>query len=151
MKHRLPFLLFCLSFTLTQPALAQGQNGEALTVEIIWQTPVDLDLFLTDPEGETIYFANRKAKSGMTMGRETSCKDITGVKPPYTETAKIPVALSGRYRVSVDFIKDCGTSTLETPFLVRLTDKNGKQELGRAGANVKYRVLEPVAWEFMVK
>jgi hypothetical protein len=42
------------------PSDLQGQRG-ALSVNLRWQTPDDLDLFVTDPAGNLIWFRNRTA------------------------------------------------------------------------------------------
>ncbi len=127
-----------------------GYQGETLQVELVWEDPVDLDLFLTDPTGETIYFANRVSKSGNRMGTESGCKDIEKKKSSYRETAVIQKAKAGRYRVSVDFIKDCGNTSLEAKFGVILKNEEGIV-IGKAQSMVQYRLLNPVGWEFKVK
>jgi len=132
------------------PIAVSGVIGQELTVELLWQAPVDLDLFLTDPNGETVYFANRTAKSGARMGVETGCKQVMQEKGNYRESAVIPKALSGRYRVSVDFIKDCGSKAVSAAFEAVLRSKEGR-ELGRGRSEVQYRLLNPVGWEFEVK
>ncbi len=124
--------------------------GTSLIVEIAWNDPVDLDIFLTDPPGETVYFANRLAKGGAVMGRESGCAEAAQGDGPYSETIRIPTALSGRYRVSVDFIKDCGNTTLKADLRVVVKSADGTV-LGRGKSDVQYRNLNPVAWEFDVK
>jgi hypothetical protein len=147
-------VLVLMVVLIASPAFAaplQVPNGEglALEVELKWQSPVDLDLFLTDPNGETVYFANRMAKSGAKMGQESGCAQLTEAGP-FRETAKIPKAMLGRYRVSVDFIKDCGSKALSADFETILRGPNGR-ELGRGASKVQYRLLNPVGWEFEVK
>ena len=124
--------------------------GKSLVVEITWDDPVDLDIFLTDPPGETVYFANRLAKSGAAMGMESGCGEAAQGGRPYTESIRIPAALAGRYRVSVDFIKDCGHTTLGADLRVVVKTADGAV-LGRAESEVQYRNLNPVAWEFEIK
>lgn len=127
-----------------------GFEGKPLVVELVWESPVDLDLFLTDPAGETVYFANRIAKNGTKMGLESGCEKVGGEPQSYLETVKIPVAQLGRYRVSVDFIKGCGNSFLEAEFDIIL--KNGQgTKIDQTRSAVQYRLLNPVAWEFIIK
>ncbi len=132
------------------PVQIDNSAGLQLIVGLHWQESLDLDMFLTDPAGETVYFANRLAKSGVRMGQRTSCTDIAQAPGPYFETIEIPNAIPGRYRVSVDFIKDCDHTDLEADFSVTLKNHAGN-ELGNTKSTVKYRLLNPVAWEFIVK
>ncbi len=99
-----------------QSAEITGKFGESLEVTLSWDSPVDLDVFLTDPNGETVYFANRKGKSGSRMGMESGCAKAALNSGPYRERGKSKEALLGRYRVSVEFMKDCGQSSLEEEF-----------------------------------
>lgn len=128
-----------------------GYAGEALTVELIWNEPVDLDLFLTDSAGETVYFANRKAKSGVKMGAMKGCEAVSNnQQQSFLESADISAAQTGRYRVSVDFIKDCGNSVLEAEFRVILKNREG-EVIGQGQSKVQYRLLNPVGWEFWIE
>ena len=134
-----------------EPVPITGQLAQRVIVELSWKVPVDLDLFVTDPEGETVYFANRKARTGLAMGEEADCRTIAAGSAPYRETAIITAARPGRYRVSVDFLKDCGTIALQADFGVRLLEATNGNELARSRSQVRHRVLEPVAWEFVIQ
>src|SRR5437588_148676 len=48
------------------PALPPAAEAPApgVRVSLVWSTPVDLDLYVTDPSQETVYFANPNAQSG---------------------------------------------------------------------------------------
>ncbi len=127
-----------------------GHLGKPLIIELVWENPVDLDLFLTDPTGETVYFANRISKSGVRMGLESGCSEVSKNHASYGEIAKIEKALLGRYRVSVDFIKDCGNTSLDAEFEVILKNKEG-DVIDSARSSVQYRLLNPVGWEFRIK
>lgn len=134
-----------------EPAAFYHAEKGPLTVEIRWSEKVDLDLFLTGPDGETVYFGNREARSGIRMGTETGCRETAKAAPPYVETAIISWAAAGRYRVSVDYIRDCDTGIGKAPFTVRLIDPNTSRELGRAETTVGFRVLETIGWEFDIR
>ncbi len=136
---------------LASPVVVPDSAGRDLTVEIIWQSPVDLDLFLTDAAGETVYFANRVARSGVRMQVMTGCRDISDGAPPYGESIYLPGAHKGVYRVSVDFIKDCDSHALTADFRVRLRDNTTGQQLGQGRSSVKYRLLDTIGWEFEVQ
>lgn len=134
-----------------QSMTLNGYTGMPLTVELNWEVPVDLDLFLTDPTGETVYFANREAKSGVKMGAMNGCEAVVNnQQQSFVESADISAAQKGRYRVSVDFIKDCGNSILEAEFRVILKNQEGVV-IGQSQSKVQYRLLNPVGWEFWIE
>ncbi len=126
-------------------------EADKLLVTIQWNSRVDLDLFLTGPAGETIYFGNRKARAGYMMREESDCKTIGSSSNPYHETAFIPVARVGRYRVSVDYILSCGSDLTEVDATVFLFNDQTQAELGSETFIVKRQELKTVAWEFEVK
>ncbi|MCW9034092.1 MAG: hypothetical protein OQJ97_07715 [Rhodospirillales bacterium] len=147
----LAFFLGNASIAFAEPASIEAAKGKDLVIKILWTLPVDLDLFLTDPGGETVYFANRKAKSGITMGKMAGCAEVKMGASPYVETIVIPKAVQGLYRVSVDFIKDCGSKAVQAGFRVHLLEKGGQKLLGQGESKVKYRLLDTVGWEFEIK
>lgn len=83
---------------------AEAPGGRALTVTLAWDDPVDLDLYVTDPTGETVYFANPHTASGGVLERDARCADTTGDRE---ERAVWTDPASGRYRVGVDFLEAC--------------------------------------------
>ena len=131
------------------PAVVQGAS-EDLVVLLSWQAPVDLDLFLTGPSGETIYFGNRKARTGHHINNETTC-DTLAPTGPYRESATIPHAATGLYRVSVDYIFDCGSGIEDLDASVSLTNKSTGKPLGGNSFSVSLQKLKTVAWEFEVQ
>lgn len=148
---QLTAVLFVAFFLLAMQAAPDAPAEEAkLRVVIEWQVPVDLDLFLTGPDGETIYFGNRVARSGYKMHGESNCKTVASSSAPYRETALIPVAEPGIYRVSVDYILDCGSDITEAGALVILYDGVTGLKLGSKDVMVKQQELKTVAWEFEV-
>lgn len=144
-------LFVILSLSAFQSVENAPTEGDKLLVTIQWNSRVDLDLFLTGPAGETIYFGNRKARAGYKMQQESDCKTISASSKPYHETALIPAASVGRYRVSVDYILSCGSNIAEVDATVFLFNDLTHVELGRATFKVKHQELKTVAWEFGVK
>ncbi|OUR75957.1 hypothetical protein A9Q83_16470 [Alphaproteobacteria bacterium 46_93_T64] len=154
MKKLLFVLLLVIGFNSSvkaDPVPIENGQGLEMTVQLSWDLPVDLDLFLTDPSGETVYFANRKARSGVRMGAMTGCQAVETLSPPYEETMNIPNAEIGVYRISVDYIKDCGSNNLRADFKLTLLDRKTGMQLGQGQSTVKYRLLDTVSWEFEVK
>ncbi|MDP6980726.1 MAG: hypothetical protein QF570_19350 [Myxococcota bacterium] len=87
------------------PALPGG-----LVVRLGFDGAADLDLFVTDPTQESVYFANTPTRSGGTLVDDRRCDDAS----PRVEAVHFPDPMAGRYRVGVDFHKICGESALST-------------------------------------
>lgn len=82
------------------PALEPGE----LRVRLVFGESADLDLYVTDPRQETVYFANNPTRSGGSLEADVRCE----APPPRVETVTFRSALPGRYRVGVDFPERCG-------------------------------------------
>lgn len=120
----------CTSKPAPNPGLTV-QSG--LTVVLQWDAPVDLDLYVTDPLGETAFFDNRALRSGLQLQRDARCAASGGM----TSNAEIVAAehpLPGRYRISVDFSDSC-TSPNDRPveFRVRARFGSGLEEVTGIG------------------
>jgi uncharacterized protein YfaP (DUF2135 family) len=85
-------------------------------VQLLFGAEADLDLYVTDPALETIYFANTPAKLGGTLEADLRCD----AAPPRIETVLLPAAPPGRYRVGVDFPERCDRSVDRVHFVVRV-------------------------------
>lgn len=146
-------VLLCASVSLMamQAVHILLKEGDELLVVLEWKSPVDLDLFVTGPDGETIYFGNRTARSGHKMDKESDCHSKVLPEGIYRETASIPVAMPGRYRVSVDYILDCNTGFTEAGANIYLKDMKTDTVLGHVETKVNRKELTTVAWEFEVK
>ena len=75
-------------------------SGEALRVTLAWDAPVDLDLYVTTPRGETVYYAN----PGDAFVRDARCDTLDAGR---LEQARWRAPAPGRYRVGVDFPEAC--------------------------------------------
>ncbi len=116
-------------------------------VSLLWAAPVDLDLYVTDPTLETVYFANNPAGSGGRLGRDVTCGEVRQAPAGSTlrETAEWAHSLPGRYRVSVDFPAACDGRPGEVSFRV-LAEVRGER-IERTGA-LGPVVFEPIVLEF---
>lgn len=76
-------------------ALATGSGDVQIT--LTWDEAVDLDLWVTDPENERIWFANRESGSGGQLDQD----DVDGFGPEniFWPAGEAP---SGEYKVEVD-------------------------------------------------
>ena len=128
-----------------------AENGDALHLELTWTAPVDLDLFVTGPSGETIYFGNKQAKNGDKVTEESNCESVISKPTHLRETVLIPAAQSGKYRVSVDFILQCGSNLEEVAAKIDLFNAQNDTKLTQQTITVKRQVLNTVAMEFEVR
>jgi len=92
--------------TLPLQTLAAG-TGE-VQVNLSWDTLVDLDLHVVQPDGEEVYWDHTKAASGGTLDVDsnTACQiDARNNENIYWPTGKAP---RGDYKVRVDYWSNCG-------------------------------------------
>jgi hypothetical protein len=80
------------------PVVATG-----LAVHLVWAGPADLDLFVTDPAGETFSVD----RPGDVVAGDAGCTSDGG-STDGIETARWATPVAGRYRVGVDFPAACG-------------------------------------------
>ena len=147
-----PLVALVLAVGAMAPAVAEPlRAGEEMVLELVWQVPVDLDLFVTGPEGETIYFGNRMARLGHQMIAESDCTAASETEAPYIERAQIPIAYSGTYRASIDFIKHCGAGESAVKAALKLMAADGTLIEQQDNITVEFQQLNTVAWEFEVK
>ena len=128
------------------PAVAQVP-APAVRVSLVWSAPVDLDLYVTDPSQETVYFANPSAQSGGKLGHDVACGGISGHEGPWVEDVSWSRAPPGRYRVGVDFIQRCSSDVEKASFRV-VAEVSGKRQ-EKTGTVLRER-FEPVVLEFDV-
>ncbi|HEB90453.1 MAG TPA: hypothetical protein ENI85_12850 [Deltaproteobacteria bacterium] len=78
-------------------------TGGDLVVRLAYGPEADLDLFVTDPDQEAVYFANSPSRSGGRLVADRRCGDPA----PRIEVVHYPRPIGGRYRVGVDFHRRC--------------------------------------------
>jgi hypothetical protein len=88
-----------------------------ITIILAWDAPVDLDLYVTDPTWETVYFGNNPSRSGARLTRDMRCTDTKG-EGPFREIARIAAPAPGGYRVGVDFIERCSGELEQVSFRI---------------------------------
>ncbi len=85
-----------------EPVLGTGD----VQVTLRWNTTADIDLHVTDPSGEEIYFGNRNAASGgqLDVDANGGCSVDPTVENIFWPTGQAP---GGTYQVSVDYFSEC--------------------------------------------
>jgi hypothetical protein len=119
----------------------------AVRVSLLWSDPVDLDLYVTDPALETVYFANNPSGSGGRLEEDVGCPEPQTPRagPASVETVSWKNPPLGKFRIGVDFIEACDTGIAEARFLV-VVDANGERR-EKAG-KVDLERFDPVVLEF---
>lgn len=92
---------------------------DALVVTLAFGAGADLDLYVTDPLTETVYFANTPVRSGGALRDDLACD----APAPRVETVVFETPIAGRYRVGVDHMRSCGRGEA-ADFAVRATRGN---------------------------
>lgn len=99
------------------PPIPAAPDDGALHVALVWSAAVDLDLYVTDPRGEALYFGNNPTRAGARLEQDARCTDVADGTTP-SERANLSAPAPGRYRVGVDFIDACGRDLDTVPFRV---------------------------------
>jgi len=133
------------------PALAQVPSlppFSGLRVALLWAAPVDLDLYLTDPTWETVYFANNPSRNGAQLFRDTRCRDVTADGSALVELAGMTAPLPGRYRVGVDFIDACNAAHDPVSFRIVVDHENQRREVT---GTIQLEEFQPIVVEFELR
>jgi hypothetical protein len=92
------------SNALVEALAAEAPPAEGtLRVRLAFGADADLDLYVTGPSQETVYFANASSREGGRLDGDRLCADPA----PRIETVTFPEFAPGRYRVGVDYPKTC--------------------------------------------
>jgi hypothetical protein len=103
------------------PTLPPG----ALRIELSFGGEADLDLYVSDPDHETVYFANTPARSGGSLESDRRCADAA----PRTEWVEWPAPPPGAYRIGVDFPERCRDGVESAPFTLRIVGPGVQREI----------------------
>lgn len=94
-------------------------TGTDIRISLMWDNRNDLDLHVTTPGGETIYYGNKKSRCGGALDVD---RNVNGETMTPIENTRWPAgkALSGRYKVYVHLYSTHGDFGPDTPFVVEL-------------------------------
>jgi hypothetical protein len=106
-------------------AAPRAAPGE-LAVRLAFEPRADLDLYVSDPLDETVYYANTPVRSGGVLDADRRCAaHADGV-----ESVRFAAPRAGRYRVGVDFQERCASDERIAPWVVSV-DAKGERRLLR--------------------
>jgi hypothetical protein len=105
-----------------EPPAAAGE----LVVRLAFEAGADLDLYVSDPLEETVYYANTPARSGGALDADLRCAQ-PGER---VETVRFTAPLAGPYRVGVDFPERCETEQRVSPWAISI-EAHGERRLLR--------------------
>jgi hypothetical protein len=105
-----------------EPRTAAGE----LVVRLAFEPGADLDLYVSDPQGETVYYANTPVRSGGALDSDRRCGQ-PGARP---EAVRFEAPLAGSYRVGVDFPQHCESDERVVPWAISV-DAHGERRLLR--------------------
>jgi hypothetical protein len=120
-----------------------GGEAAAVVVRLAFSESADLDLYVTGPREETVYYANSPSAVGGELLEDLRCEHAG----PRIETVRFAQPLPGRYRVGVDYPHACGDAADVAPFVVAVETPGGRT-LRRGLAAL--RVFEPIVLEIDV-
>ncbi len=131
------------------PAASATAVAPGVRVLLLWSAPVDLDLYVTDPSLETVYFGNPVSGTRGRLERDVTCETLEGGAngQSLVEAVGWDSPIPGRYRVGVDFIDACGSQIDEAEFRV-VTEVRGTRR-AQTGT-VRRARFQPVVIEFDV-
>ena len=98
----------------------------ALRVRLAFGAAADLDLYVTDPQDETIYFANEQAAAGGRLTVDARCD----TPAPRVEEVVFATPLPGRYRVGVDYMvyrAKCGEQPPVVAYVLAIDGPQGRR------------------------
>lgn len=90
-------------------------------ITLTWHSSIDLDLHVTDPNSEEIYYSHMQSASGGQLDRDNRCSGFEMGRPEniYWPAGGAP---RGQYKVTVVYYNSCANSG-PTPWTVRVISK----------------------------
>jgi hypothetical protein len=111
-----------------------GYQGGNVQVTVAWQSSSDIDLHVTDPNNEEVYYGHRNSVSGAVLDRDANA--ACNQSPPTVENVYWGTQpMSGQYRIRVVAYDMCGSPS--TPATVSISV--GGRILGTYSMNFSQR------------
>ncbi len=102
------------------PRFDSPRPAGALEIRLDFAGEADLDLFVTDPRDEALYFGNNPSLGGGELDLDRRCD----AEVPRRERARFVTPRAGRYRVGVSYDRSCHFRSVEAPFRIEV-EANG--------------------------
>lgn len=84
----------------------------ALEITLSWSGPADLDLWVTDPSGQTVRYDSAASNGGRLLADAHKDCEAGSPEPPETVVWPIGAALPGSYVVTVNYWTECGAGSV---------------------------------------
>ena len=104
-----------------EPPAAAGE----LLVRLAFEPGADLDLSVSDPLDETVYYGRTPVRSGGTLDADRRCAGA-GER---IETVRFTAPLAGLYRVGVDFQQRCEDGDRISPWAISIESHGERRVL----------------------
>jgi len=135
-----------LAGILERAAPPAGQSGNALVIRLQFNPDVDLDLYVTDPLQETVYFANHHSETGGRLTEDVRCSTPPGATgAARLEEVVFTQPYAGRYRVGVDLPERCDDQHGPAAFAVAVHGAGIRRSVEGVVTPAQF---EPVVLEF---
>lgn len=130
----------CLSGPAAPPSPSEPVTAEDLEVRLTFSAEADLDLFVTDPAHETVYFGNNPSRGGGVLERDLRC----GAAEPRTEVVILRNATPGLYRVGIEYARSCTFRARNVNYSIEahVAGREWKAEAEIAPSEFRNRALE---------
>jgi hypothetical protein len=138
-----------LNIMLNEANSTAAHRETGLLVQLAFGAEADLDLYVTDPLLETVYFANHESKSGGKISDDVRCdKQAFRIEEVRIEEVWFDAPMPGRYRVGVDYPEQCNGNEEPAVYVISVL-RDGKRREVRG--SVSLRRFEVVVLEFEVE
>ncbi len=111
--------------TLSNTVEPSTDNTDELVFKLAFGEEADLDIYVTDPLFETVYFANHTSKSGGHIIRDVRC-DTEGSR---IEEVRFASPLPGKYRVGVDLPERCDEKQDSAAYAVSVSGRGVNKQI----------------------
>ncbi len=130
------------------PMFPPSAPATGLRVMLTWDSTADLDLYLTGPSWETVYFGNNPSSEGGKLERDVRCADLSKAGEPPLESATFAEPAVGHYRVGIDYMEACNGQSDPQPY--RLLVEYGGVRHEQAGV-ARHHEFVPIVLEFELR
>jgi hypothetical protein len=122
------------------PTLGTGD----IQVTLRWATTDDLDLYVTDPEGQIVYYGNPSIPSGgrLDVDANAGCGESNSspIENVFWPPSQAP---TGNYQIKVELYSRCNPGSAPIPFEVRLLVRGEIQTLTGSASDAQVSTSFP--------